>query len=163
MPAATGMPPPTMAMPGIMPLAILPTCMLPPLPLQQPVVAPNSSLSSSCMVKPFGQGVSVAAEGRGDEVILPQRGAHADGGRLLALALVDRARHDAFEEEELDALLELPNDHHSLVESQQEVGFVRKRPLGVNPLRFLRYTHLFSFRNNVAVFRHPGQIPRRRP
>ena len=42
-------------MPGIMPLAMLPTCMLPPLPLQQPVAAPNSSLSSSCIVRPLAR------------------------------------------------------------------------------------------------------------
>ena len=107
-----------MAMPGIIPLAMLPTCMLPPLPLQQPVLAPNSSLSNSCTVKPLGQGVAVSAEGGGDEIVLPQRGAHADGGRLLPLALVDRAGHDPFEEEELDALLELANQHHAFVEGE---------------------------------------------
>ena len=69
----------------------------------------------------LGQGVPVPAEGGGDEIVLPQGGAHAHGGRLLALALVDRARHDAFEEEELDALLELPNAHHPLVQSEQEI------------------------------------------
>ena len=55
MPAATGMPPATMAMPGSMPLAMLPTCMLPPLPLQQPVAAPNSSSSSSCTLSPLAR------------------------------------------------------------------------------------------------------------
>jgi hypothetical protein len=85
--------------------------MLPPLPLQQPVVAPNSSSSSS-------------SERGGDEIGLPQRRAHAHRGRLLTLALVDRARHGALQEEELDALLKLPDEHHALIEAQQELRIV---------------------------------------
>ena len=74
-----------------------------------------------------GQIWSVPAEGGGDEIVLPQRGAHAHGGRLLALALVDRARHDALEKEKLDALLELSNPRHSLIKRQQELTVVRHR------------------------------------
>ena len=45
----------------------------------------------------LGQCVPVAAESGGDKIILPQIGANSHGGRLLALALVDCARHYAFE------------------------------------------------------------------
>ena len=111
----------------------------------------------------FGQGVAVSAKGGGDEIILPQRGAHADGGRLLALALVNGARHDAFEKEELDALLELPNDRHSLVQPEEEIPRVRRGLLGWNIHAFLRYTHVLSFLAIAATFRRLGQTPRPRP
>ena len=72
----------------------------------------------------LGQGVAVSAEGRGDEVVGPQCGAHAHGGRLLPLALVDRAGHDPFQEQELDAVLELPDRRHPLIEAEEEAGGV---------------------------------------
>ena len=93
MPAASGMPPPTMAMPGTMPLAMLPTCIDPPLPWQQPVVGAEQLEEQLLDRQPLGQGVAVAAEGGGDEIVRLERRADADGRRLLALALVDRAGH----------------------------------------------------------------------
>ena len=66
----------------------------------------------------------MATKSGGDEVVLPQIGANAHGSCFLTLALVDRARHDAFEEEELDTFLELPDRHHALVQTEQEVTFV---------------------------------------
>ena len=40
-------------MPGTIPLSMLPTCIDPPLPRQQPVAAPKSSKSSSSGVSPL--------------------------------------------------------------------------------------------------------------
>ena len=57
--------------------------------------------------EPLGQGVPVPAERRSDEIVAAEGGADAHGGRLLALALVDRAGHDAFQEEKLDPVFEL--------------------------------------------------------
>ena len=73
-----------------------------------------------------GQGVAVAAESRGNEIVPPQCGTDTHGRRLLTLALVDRARHDSLEEEELDALLELPDRRHPLVKAEQEIRFVSR-------------------------------------
>ena len=55
MPAASGIPPPTMAMPGTIPFLMSPTCIEPPLPRQQPVLAPKSSKSSSSGVSPLAR------------------------------------------------------------------------------------------------------------
>jgi hypothetical protein len=66
--------------------------------------------------------VAVSAEGRGDEVALVERGTDADCGGLLPLALVDGAGHRPLEKEELDPLLELPDQDHALVKRQEEVA-----------------------------------------
>ena len=62
----------------------------------------------------LGEGVPVATEGRGDEVVRSQRGADPDRRRFLALALVNRAGHRALEEKEAHAFLELADADHPL-------------------------------------------------
>ena len=95
---------------------------------------------------------------------LLERGADAHGRRLLPLALVDRAGHDAFEEEELDALLELPNAHHPFIQPEQERAVVGGQPLGGNRNTFLRYTHVvvLSCHSSIHPF-HRGSFPSPRP
>ena len=70
--------------------------------------------------EPPGQGMAVAAKGRGDEISFLDRRADADGRGLLALALVNRAGHGSFEEEELDPLLELADQDHAPIETEEE-------------------------------------------
>ncbi len=116
MPAASGTPPPTMAIPGTIPLLMFPTCIEPPLPRQQPVTAPIKLEEQLFDCQPLGQRMAVAAERRRDEIARLEGRAHAHGGGLLPLALMNRAGHRPFQEQELDAVLELANRDHLLVE-----------------------------------------------
>ena len=74
------------------------------------------------LAQPLGDGVAVAAEGRGDEVVRPQGGADADRRRLLALTLMDGAGHRAFEEQEAHPLLELADADHPLEQLEPAGG-----------------------------------------
>ena len=127
MPAASGTPPPTIAMPGTIPLSMLPTCIDPPLPRQQPVDGAEELEQQLLDRQPLGQGMAVSAEGGSDEVLRLQRRADAHGRRLLALALVDRPGHRALEEQELHPVLELADQHHPPVEIHQERAVVGSR------------------------------------
>ena len=106
---------------------MLPTCIDPPLPRQQPVTAPKSSNSSSSAREPLGQRMAMSPEGGRDEIPLLQRRTNAHGRRLLALALVDRPGHRPLEEQELHPLLELANHDHPPVEFHQEFARVFRR------------------------------------
>ena len=124
MPAASGMPPATIAMPGTMPLLHVADVHRPALALAAAGRGAEQLVEHLLRRQPLGQRVAVAAERRGDPVIAAERRAYADRRRLLALALVDRAGHRAFEEKELHAFLELANHDHPLEQTQQEVGLV---------------------------------------
>ena len=87
--------------------------------------------------QPLGQRMAVAAEGRGDEVALLERRADADGRGLLALALVDRAGHRAFQEQELHPLLELADQDHPLVEAEQEGASLESPEFGAGRVEWL--------------------------
>ena len=111
-------------MPGTMPLSMLPTCIDPPLPRQQPVDGAEELEEQLLGREPLGQRMAVAAEGGGDEVPRLQRRADAHGRRLLALALVDRAGHRALQEQELHPFLELADQDHPPVEVQEKFSCV---------------------------------------
>ena len=69
----------------------------------------------------------------GDHVAGFERAADAHGNAFLSLVLVDRAGHDAFQEQVLDALLELADQEHLAIKRQEEVLFVchSRSPLDV--------------------------------
>lgn len=76
--------------------------------------------------EPLRDGVAVAAERGGDEVTGLERRADSHCGGLLALALMDRARHGALEKQELHAILELADEHQAAVQLEQERRIMRR-------------------------------------
>ena len=68
--------------------------------------------------------MAVAAKGRGDEIVFVQCSANAGSRRLLALALVDRAGHRAFQEQELHPFLKFADKHHALIQAQKKAAVV---------------------------------------
>ena len=118
------MPPPTIAIPGTIPLSMLPTCIDPPLPLQQPVEAPKSSKRSSSTVSPLARAWPWPRKVEVMKSSFPERRADPDGRGLLPLALVDRAGHRPLQEQELHPVLELADQDHPLVETEEEGAIV---------------------------------------
>ncbi len=70
-------------------------------------------------IEALGEAVAVAAMGRGDDVVVAQRPARADGGRLLPDGEVDEAGHEAVAVQRGDALLEPADERHAAVHLQQ--------------------------------------------
>ena len=61
------------------------------------------------------------AVGGGDDIIVIQGGADADGTGFLALILMNRAGHNAFQEQELYPLFEPADQQHFTIDAQKKL------------------------------------------
>ena len=82
----------------------------------------------------------VAAKSGGNEIIFFERGTNSYRRCFLPLTLVDGTWHDAFEKKRFDAVLKLPNQEHSPIETKQEVAII-----SLWHFRFLRFAPFGSY------------------
>src|ERR1051326_2280289 len=68
--------------------------------------------------------MAMPPKSRGNPIVRTQGRADAHRRRLLSLALMDRSRHGALQEQELHPLFEFSDEHHALVKSEQERLFI---------------------------------------
>ncbi len=95
LPVAIGMLAPTMAFETIAPTEKSARCIWPPLPPTQPVALPQISAVMAFERCALGDQMADRTVGAVDQVVAAQRRADADRHRLLTLALMERAGHDA--------------------------------------------------------------------
>ena len=112
LPVAIGMLAPTMALETIAPTEKSARCIWPPLPPTQPVALPQISAVIASQRRALGDQMPDRPVGAVDDVVAPQRRADADGDRFLALALMQRAGHQALQEQVIEVFLVAADEHH---------------------------------------------------
>ena len=119
MPVTAEFPPATMAMAGSMPTSGSPRCMDPPLPAAAAGQLPNSS-AMAALGNALGQRVSVRTVRRCDPIAARKIGARAYGDGFLTLVLVQRPRNPPRKNGWINAIFEVANQDHVVIQAPVE-------------------------------------------